>query len=694
MAAFLTPPASGPREVSRRDGSGPVPAKRPTWAGADVRAIGRYRLGRRLGQGGMGEVFEAWDTLLGRRLALKTLTRPHAASIPRFMREAQLQARISHPNVCRIFDVDASGELPVIAMQLVEGPNLHQAAAGLGLEELVAILAAVAMAIHSAHRLNLIHRDLKPSNILLEPDGMGGWNAYVADFGLAKDLTADGLTESQGVLGTPEYLAPELRLGNGAAAGPATDIYALGVTLRTVLDRSRGLGPAPGLGSANPAWPEAPAGSSASWRALPRRLRIIVARCLEERPLDRYLSAGELAEDLRRFLDREPLLAERGAWRRGLSRFVRRHPTWTASLGLTLLLGTGFLAWSSHLTARGQRQAALAQRFALDARDMENQLRLERLIPAHDLRPASARMQEGLDRIRADMARLGPEAQGPGNLALGRGYWALGDLEQARRVLGAAWQGGYRTPDVAYALCKVACFTCFSLMDRAEIGDLEGPLEPAMAEPLKEARDFFSLSQGQSWDPQGLAESRVLFLARAFEQALGRARAAFRSHPWLYEAKVDEAFCFAYLGALRQQEGDLRGAQGLYREASLAAGVAQSIGQSHSACYIADMEWRFHWLQNPQLSHAERLEQLAAAERLADCLLVLDPDSPRALCSKVFVLIRRAAARVDQGLDPEPELARAERLLAPAGERPGFQRMVALKRRQIAEVRQASSEPR
>jgi serine/threonine-protein kinase len=644
----------------------PPLAKRPPWAGEDARVIGRYRLGPRLGKGGMGEVFEAWDGLLSRRVALKTLCVPSASAILRFMREAQLQARVSHPNVCRIFDVDASGEVPVIAMQLVQGPNLQQAAGELTVAQAVEILGAVAQAINAAHRLNLIHRDLKPGNILLESDGMGGWSTYVADFGLAKDLAVANCTETQVVMGTPEFIAPELH-GDGSEVGPATDIYALGVTLQTVLAQCRGAGPAGG--------------------GLPRRLRVIIARCLEERPRDRYQSAGELAEDLRRVLDGERLLAERGEWLRGLRRCVRRHPTWTVALGLALLLGTGLLGWSSHLAARGQRQAALAQRFALEARDLENRLRVERLIPAHDLRPAHAQLQKGLDRIRAEMERLGPVALGPGNLALGRGYCYLGDLDQAHRVLNTAWQGGYRTPDVAYALGWVACFSSFRLLDRAEMGDLEEPLEPALQVHLHEARRFCALSQGQTWEPGGLGESRLCYLEGQFEASVQQARAAFREHPWLYEAKMQEAFSLGALARASQSRGDRDRARSLYREAGLAAQTAMAIGQSDGNCALADMEWRLHWLQDPHLGHRERLAQLREAERLADHLLTLHPDSPRALCSKAFVLIRRAEALAGQGLSPEPELQRAERLLAPAAERPAFQRMVALKRKQIQEVR-------
>jgi len=341
------------------------------------------------------------------------------------------------------------------------------------------------------------------------------------------------------------------------------------------------------------------------------------------------------------------------------------------------------------LAARSHRQTALAQRFALDARDMEYRLRVGRLIPAHDLRPATAELRQGLDRIRADMARLGQEALGPGNLALGRGYCSLGELEHAREVLMVAWRSGFRTPDVAFALSKVACYTCYSLIEQAETGDLEAPLETALAEPRSEALAYFALGRGQTWEPWELGQSRMHFLAKDYQAAVRCARAAFQQSPWLYEAKVQEAFCLAYLGATRQGEGDFRGARNFYQEASVAAQAAQRVGQSDQYSYISDLEWRLVWVQNPHLAHGERMEHLAAAECLVDQVLILHPDSPRALCLKANVLVRRAAFRAERGLDPEGELRRAERLLDPAADRPDCQRMVALKRRQIEDVRQS-----
>ena len=145
-------------------------------------------LGPLLGQGGMGEVREAWDVVLCRTVALKVLRKMDPGSLIRFMHEARLQSRLVHPNICQIFDVDSSESAPRIAMQLVRGPTLADACGGLGVEEIVRLLAQVAEGVQAAHQLMLIHRDLKPSNILLDPNPEGGWTPYVCDFGLAMEL--------------------------------------------------------------------------------------------------------------------------------------------------------------------------------------------------------------------------------------------------------------------------------------------------------------------------------------------------------------------------------------------------------------------------------------------------------------------------------------------------------------------------
>jgi len=658
------------------------PFARPLWA-LEGRRLGRYRLGPSLGRGGMGEVFEAWDTLLNRQVAVKTLVAPDPAAILRFMKEAQLQARVSHPNVCRIFDVDVSDNVPFIAMQQVSGPSLFQAGPGLTLREAVEILAAVALAMHSAHRANLIHRDLKPSNILLERSPAGGWVPYVADFGLAKDLAEDGLTLAHGVLGTPSFMAPEQRAGAGALIGPPTDVYALGATLCAVLGLDRA-GPER-TGRTRAAGAQEPP-SQPSWPGLPRKLRAILVRCLEERPQDRYPTAGALAEDFRRYLDGEPLVAHQPDWLRRGRHLLRRHPAWAASLGISLLLGSGFGVWSSRLAAASERRTVLALHFAHDAKELETRLGMARLYPPHDLRPLLARMSEGLERIRKDIAHLGPEARGPGNLALGRVYLGMRYLEPALAVLEEAWNDGYRTPDVAYALCRTHTEFFLRVTDHEQLGDLP-PAPEAAARHLQAAQAYLAQAAGAAWEPPDLCAARIRTFEHRGTEALELARALFAKNRWFHEAKVEESRALASLGLERQRAGDAGGALDWYRQADAAARAAQGIAPSDITGWLASADWRLRWLEQPGLPTGEALRVWKETEALLDTVLTIRPGNPRAISGKVHVILGRARILRAAGGDPGPELARAERFLHAAQHHPVFRWLVPVKEDLIRRTR-------
>lgn len=249
----------------------------------------------------MGEVYEAWDIVLARPVALKILQHLEPAAMIRFMHEAQLHARLDSPNICRIYDVDATGGTPRIAMQLIRGPTLEDAAKDLRLDEIISILGQVAEAVHGAHLLNLIHRDIKPSNILLQWSEQNGWIPYICDFGLAMAMDGPSVTQPLALTGTPAYMAPEQVRGDRSLVGPATDVYGIGSTLYFTLlgrppcvstttaemlrvKRERGF---PSPRSLEP--------------DLPPALEAILLKCLEPDPQDRYPTAAALGAELKQF---------------------------------------------------------------------------------------------------------------------------------------------------------------------------------------------------------------------------------------------------------------------------------------------------------------------------------------------------------------------------------------------------------
>ena len=256
-SGFLARPAA-PIATELRDATATV-----LTAGA---CLGPYRIESKLGQGGMGEVFRAVDTRLGRAVAVKV---SHERFSDRFEREARAIAALNHPHICTLHDVGPD----YLVMEYLEGETLAERLrrGKLSMEETLRYGGQIASALAAAHGKGIIHRDLKPGNIMLVQSG-----AKVLDFGLAKmDQDDAPLTASHAVMGTPGYMAPEQREGKPADA--RTDIYSLGCVLCEASTGAR-----PGSG------PRVPS----------RRLETIVNRCLEQDPEDRWQSVAELEHAL------------------------------------------------------------------------------------------------------------------------------------------------------------------------------------------------------------------------------------------------------------------------------------------------------------------------------------------------------------------------------------------------------------
>jgi serine/threonine-protein kinase len=211
---------------------------RPPHPFAPGRMFGRYRIDRKLGEGGMGAVYLAHDTLLDRPVALKVPTffgrRDTAAA--RFVREARAAAGLHHPNVCPIYDVGEIDGHHYLCMRYVVGRQLAEVVSPgnpLPVAEAARIVRTVALAMHAAHARGTIHRDLKPANILLDDRG----EPVVMDFGLARrEESGDTPLSLDGeMMGTPAYMPPEQAAGEVAAMGPASDVYSLGVVLYELL---------------------------------------------------------------------------------------------------------------------------------------------------------------------------------------------------------------------------------------------------------------------------------------------------------------------------------------------------------------------------------------------------------------------------------------------------------------------------
>ncbi len=283
------------------------------------RRVGRYLRAAKLGAGGMGEVWKAWDAQLLRWVALKLLRGSDDEEIARFKREAQTAAALVHPNIAAIYEVGEDAGRHFIAMQFIEGQTLkthprHDRRA------LVRLLRDAARALAAAHARSVVHRDVKPENLMVAGD-----RVFVMDFGLARSVRQpSGITVSGMVIGTPAYMSPEQAAGGRADA--RADVWGLGATLYELLTDRVPFDGDTIVDILTRVAADEPRRPRSIDSRIDRDLETIVLKCLEKDPRRRYAGAGELADDLSHWLDGEPIAARPSTIAYRLYKRIARRP--------------------------------------------------------------------------------------------------------------------------------------------------------------------------------------------------------------------------------------------------------------------------------------------------------------------------------------------------------------------------------
>jgi beta-lactam-binding protein with PASTA domain/predicted Ser/Thr protein kinase len=356
---------------------------------------GRYRVLRKLGSGGMANVYLAEDGELGRQVAIKILNDRHAADdqfVERFRREAKNAAGLSHPNIVQIYDRGEAEGTYYIAMEYLEGQTLKELAGVRGplpVRDAIAYARQILAALRFAHRKGIVHRDIKPHNALIDDDG----RLKVTDFGIARAGPASQMTEAGSIIGTAQYLSPEQ--ARGGAIDQRSDLYSVGVVLYELLT-----GTVPFTGDtpveiAMKHLSSVPEPPSARRAEIPRPLDQVVLRALAKDPDERYASAEEMDAELARVAEGLPVstetaeaatavLAGAGVTDTAATAVVRRpapppprtyapppseyyyeppqrrrRPIWPWLLALLLLVAAGFAGWFAFQTIEDRLESEL-----------------------------------------------------------------------------------------------------------------------------------------------------------------------------------------------------------------------------------------------------------------------------------------------------------------------------------------------
>jgi serine/threonine protein kinase len=423
--------------------------------------LGDFRIVREVGRGGMGVVYEAEQLSLGRRVALKVL--PFAAALDgrqlqRFVNEARAAAGLHHTNIVPVYAVGSERCVHYYAMQFIDGHTLaaliHQLRRRDGREpahpagpptpageanppatgpypaadaarqpaavltghssrdpaffRMVAQLGIQAgEALEHAHQLGVVHRDVKPANLLV--DGRG--NLWVADFGLAHCQSQAGLTMTGDLVGTLRYMSPEQALAKRVPIDHRTDVYSLGVTLYELLTQEPAFAGKDRQELLRQVAFEEPRPPRRLNRAIPAELETVVLKAMEKNPQDRYATAQDLADDLRRFLQDEPIRAKRPTLVRRARKWARRRRAAVgaaaAVLLLAVLLGGGNGLW--WLQGRAAARAEVAAELGEARRHLEREQWTEGLAAVARARAAlagvwgDARLPEAVEALGRDL---------------------------------------------------------------------------------------------------------------------------------------------------------------------------------------------------------------------------------------------------------------------------------------------------
>ncbi len=623
----------------------------------------KYEFQSLVGRGGMGAVYKARDRQLGRVAALKFIRGDSPSLVQRFLQEAHAQARLDHPNICRVYEVGQVEGKPYIAMEFVEGMSLSDARPKLSLHDKVQLIRDAALALHEAHRIGIIHRDIKSANIMVQRREDGSPRVVVMDFGLARDTSESrDLTQTGAVMGTPAYMPPEQARGNGRHLDRRSDVYSLGATLYELLTGRPPFSGPEVVDLLLAVLHDDPKSPRSMVPSVPVDLETIVLKCLAKEPELRYDSMRALASDLQCYIDGEPIAGRRSTLRYRLRRYVRKHRALVVvgTIAAVVSLTLGGIGIRTELRAR--QRAQLAQQLGQDIRDMELFMRFGYALPTHDIRREQAVVRVKMDGLSARLKTANQEVAAALHYGLGRGHLVLRQYADAQRELQLALQGGYQSESLRTALglalgerYRQELAQAKQFGSKESIAKRDQELTSELLHPaLTYLRDA----------PQGVesplyVRGLLALYQQQYESALTLAKQAQAESPWLADPLVLEGDVYHAKAQPLLTAGKLKEARELLLLAAARHRAAASISRSDGSVYEAEANDWIRVMDADAQTGAPVRESWRAASEAAEHLMTTNPQLASGATAKAWANWRFGKTLLLRGENGIPPLETA-----------------------------------
>lgn len=593
--------------------------------------LNQYRILDFIGEGGMGEVYlaERADGQFEQKYALKVLSKGWINNrvIHRFLQERQILAKLKHPNIATIHDAGVTkNKRPWFVLDYIEGRNIDTYChdMNLSVEARVDLMVAVSQAVAYAHSQGIIHRDLKPGNILMV-ESADQVRPIILDFGVAAQIHDRQVTQTGDTLGTSGFMSPEQIQGQHPIDG-RSDVFSLGIILYLLISHKHPFEAASDTETNYRILHDEPL--SLSKGQVNPNLAAIIEKCLRKKPQNRYQSVHDLITDLQAYLGGESVTARPLSRPQKLANKLKKHPV-RSVLGLLLLASLlGFSSLLIRQQIQAQKNTRAVQEYTLLSKNLEQRIRAQHLLPAHDLTPHYRAIESELVDLSSD---LNPDELESGAIyaSLGHTYQLLNQPKQSIAAFKKMQNSGFSTPqtEAQFGLALALAWE----QEQARIAQLPDKEERATARQeaqnnyLEPAREKLT-SATQVPSQNHYLNGYLAFLAKQYEQAVKSALQAYHQDNTRYETLRLAGWAKLHQGKDLAIQGDAESAMGAYQEAEnylqQSIEIARSDLKAHR--YLCDLsEIKLHAFTISDQPLSETIFQQAAdvceqANRLMD----------------------------------------------------------------------------